>query len=71
MLGLLCLYVCSGLCLDLFCLLPLPLSGALPLPLPLATPGSAGLKSRISWEGMVWICIGETWGVFTLGDTRK
>ena len=19
----------------------------------------------------VWICIGETWGVFTLGDTRK
>ena len=21
--------------------------------------------------GFVWICIGETWGVFTLGDTRK
>ena len=21
--------------------------------------------------GYVWICIGETWGVFTLGDTRK
>ena len=20
---------------------------------------------------VVWICIGETWGVFTLGDTRK
>ena len=19
----------------------------------------------------LWICIGETWGVFTLGDTRK
>ena len=20
---------------------------------------------------LLWICIGETWGVFTLGDTRK
>ena len=32
--------------------------------------GSSGAGGGGGPQG-VWICIGETWGVFTLGDTRK
>ena len=34
------------------------------------SPRSLDLDDR---QGLIalWICIGETWGVFTLGDTRK
>ena len=42
----------------------------LPVSKTVACPRSS-LEIRSKNILMLWICIGETWGVFTLGDTRK